>query len=251
MKHFYFLFITFCLFSAGASAQGLETFTNHDLGTGYTNGSFIGDNGVTWTYVASRDENGDDNNSGIDGKAIMLRRVADASAISAQSGTNGVGEVSMKLYKGFTGNGDRIVELFVNGTSYGTSVGFNDYDEHVFTVTGINVQGDVLIEIKNTTSRQVIVDTVTWSEVDATISVNKNKITEFSVYPNPVTNGFVTIASKSNETIQVAIFDILGKQVLTNAVVNNRLNVSRLTAGVYIMNLTQNGKTTTKKLVIK
>src|SRR5690606_156183 len=240
---FYFLFITFCLFSTGASAQGLETFTNHDLGTSYTNGSFIGDNGVTWTYVASRDENEDANNSGIDGKAIMLRRVADNSAISAQSGANGVGAVSMKLYKGFTGNGDRQVELFVNGTSYGLSEAFNDYDEHVFTVTGIDLAGDVLIEILNVTARQVIVDTVVWTEVGQTISVNKNKAVEFSVYPNPVTNGYVNITSKSNEAINVTVFDILGKQVLTNAVVNNRLNVSRLTAGVYIMNLSQNGKT--------
>src|SRR5690606_30971418 len=215
MKKLYFLLFTFCLLSSGAFAKGTETFTNHNLTSSYSTGSFVGDNNVTWNYTACRDENGDANGSGIDGKAIMLRRVADASAISAQSGANGVGAVSMKLYKGFTGGGDRQVELFVNGTSYGTSVGFNDYDEHVFTVENINIAGDFLIEIKNITSKQVIVDTVVWTEYGVrlpTLSVNKNKITEFSVYPNPVTNGFVNIASKSNETIQVAIFDILGKQ---------------------------------------
>ncbi|HLV39448.1 T9SS type A sorting domain-containing protein [Xanthomarina sp.] len=251
MKKLYFLLFTFCLLSSGAFAQGTETFTNHNLTSSYSTGSFVGDNNVTWNYTACRDENGDANGSGIDGKAILLRRVADASAISAQSGANGVGAVTMKLYKGFTGNGDRQVELFVNGTSYGVSEVFNDYDEHIFTVSGINVSGDVLIEITNTTSRQVIVDTVVWSEFGETISVNKNKTLDFSVFPNPVTNGYVNITSKSNEAINVTVFDILGKQVLSNSVNNNRLNVSKLTAGVYIMNMSQNGKITTKKLVIK
>jgi len=164
MKKLYFLlFILIGLTSVNHTiAQGAETFNNLTLsGNSYTDGAFTGDNGVTWNYTQCRDENGDDNSSGIDGKAIMLRRISDNSAISAQSGANGVGGLTFKLYKGFTGGGDRQVELFVNGTSYGTSSPFDDYTEHIFTVTNINVTGDVLIEIRNNTGKQVIVDDVT------------------------------------------------------------------------------------------
>ena len=47
-------------------AQGFEDFTNSNATSGYTNGDFVGNNNITWTYVASRDDNGDANGSGIE-----------------------------------------------------------------------------------------------------------------------------------------------------------------------------------------
>ncbi|AEH01135.1 T9SS type A sorting domain-containing protein [Lacinutrix sp. 5H-3-7-4] len=85
---------------------------------------------------------------------------------------------------------------------------------------------------------------------DPTLSTENFETTEFSVYPNPASNGFVNITTASNEAINVSVFDVLGKKVLSQTI-NNRLNVSTLKSGVYILNLNQNGATTTKKLVIK
>lgn len=85
---------------------------------------------------------------------------------------------------------------------------------------------------------------------DPTLSTENFEATEFSVYPNPASNGFVNITTASNEAINVSVFDVLGKKVLSQTI-NNRLNVSTLKSGVYILNLNQNGATTTKKLVIK
>lgn len=73
----------------------------------------------------------------------------------------------------------------------------------------------------------------------------------FSVFPNPTNTGFVNITSASNEKINVTVFDMLGKQVLSNTITNNTLNVSTLHAGIYIVNINQNGQTATKKLVVK
>ncbi|MCX7550996.1 T9SS type A sorting domain-containing protein [Xanthomarina sp. F2636L] len=84
-----------------------------------------------------------------------------------------------------------------------------------------------------------------------TLSIKNDTLHTFSIYPNPTSTGFVNITSKTNDTIQVAVFDILGKQVLNNTVNNNRLDVSTLTTGVYIMNISQNGQTITKKLVVR
>uniref|UniRef100_UPI003A8EDB30 T9SS type A sorting domain-containing protein n=1 Tax=Corallibacter sp. TaxID=2038084 RepID=UPI003A8EDB30 len=61
----------------------------------------------------------------------------------------------------------------------------------------------------------------------------------------------VNITSNSNEAIKVAVYDILGKQVLNNTLTNNTLNVSSLNSGVYILRLSQNNNTVSKKLVIK
>tara|TARA_R110002020_G_scaffold93785_1_gene226086 strand:- start:53064 stop:53837 length:774 start_codon:yes stop_codon:yes gene_type:complete len=249
MKKIYFLLFTLC-FTNLLLAQGSESFTNHDLsGTSYATGSFVGDNNITWNYVACRDENGDSNNAGIDGKALMLRRSSDNSSVSAQSGANGVKSVTMKLYKGFTGAGGRQVELFVNNVSQGSSISFDDNGEHIFTVDNINIVGDVVIEVRNTTSKQVIVDDITWTAY--TLSTDTFKQSEFSVFPNPTSNGFVNIKTANNQPVAVVAYDVLGKQVLNTKLTTSRLNVSNLKAGVYILKLTQNGATTTKKLVIE
>ena len=84
-----------------------------------------------------------------------------------------------------------------------------------------------------------------------TLSINQFEANSFNIYPNPTNTGIVTINSKSNELINVNVFDILGKQVLESRVLNNQLNVSSLNAGVYILKLTQNNASVTKKLVIQ
>jgi len=162
MKKIYFLLFSITV-SSFAFAQGSEDFTNSNATGSYADNSFVGNNGVTWTYVQSRDGNGDANGSGINLPAIMLRRVASGSKITSSSVTGGITDFSVKLYKGFTGGGDRIVELFVNGVSYGTSTPFDDFTEQTFTVTGINVAGNIVIELVNITTKQVIIDDITWT----------------------------------------------------------------------------------------
>src|SRR5690554_3133555 len=155
-----FLFLLTVSFSWG---QGMEDFTNSNAGSSYGDEFFVGNNGITWTYVHSRDANGDANSSGINLPALMLRRVNDGSKITSSEIPNGIGNFSVKLYKGFTGGGNRQVELFVNGISQGTSDAFDDYNEHVFEVNNINIDGNITIEIINVTSRQIIIDDIIWT----------------------------------------------------------------------------------------
>lgn len=129
---------------------------------------------MTWSYVASRDADGTATNvSSLTTKALLLRRSSDNSKITSGTISGGIGDFSVKLYKGFTGGGDRQVELFVNGVSKGSSVAFDDYDEHVFSVSGINISGDVVIELVNLTAKQIIVDDISWTapSADPTLSI--------------------------------------------------------------------------------
>jgi ribosome recycling factor len=75
--------------------------------------------------------------------------------------------------------------------------------------------------------------------------------TDFSIYPNPSNVGYVNISSTESETIQVNVYDILGKQVINAAVASGRLDISTLNTGVYIVKLTQGSATTTKKLIVQ
>lgn len=70
------------------------------------------------------------------------------------------------------------------------------------------------------------------------------------LYPNPTNLGLVTIASSKNEQISIRVFDMLGKQVKKEILKSNLLNVLDLNPGLYIIQITQNGFFTTKKLMI-
>ena len=64
-------------------------------------------------------------------------------------------------------------------------------------------------------------------------------------------NGFVNIVSKVNGEKQVAVFDVLGKQVINTTLTGERLNIAALTSGVYIVKINQGNASITKKLVVK
>lgn len=86
---------------------------------------------------------------------------------------------------------------------------------------------------------------------DFVLSVDQLDNVNFSIYPNPTNTGYVTITSSSNDAMNVQVFDILGKQVKQTTLTNSSLNVSDLRAGVYIVKISQNNASTTKKLVIR
>ncbi len=82
------------------------------------------------------------------------------------------------------------------------------------------------------------------------LSTNSFDKLGLNLYPNPVKNGLVTIKTNNNQPLQVAVFDVLGKQVISKTVTNNTLNVSALKSGIYLVQVTENNITSTKKLVV-
>jgi hypothetical protein len=78
-----------------------------------------------------------------------------------------------------------------------------------------------------------------------------NAISGLKVYPNPVSNGTLYIETAANAERTVTVFDVLGKQVLNTTTNNNAVSVNALRTGVYLVKITEEGKTVTRKLVIK
>ncbi len=91
----------------------------------------------------------------------------------------------------------------------------------------------------------------TWSSVtSASLGVAQNQIDGLKIYPNPVTNGTFYINTNADSTKEVVVYDVLGKQVIKTST-SNAVNVSNLKGGVYIVKITEDGNTATRKLVIK
>lgn len=89
-------------------------------------------------------------------------------------------------------------------------------------------------------------------KTNATIlGIAKNEIEGLKVYPNPVSNGTLNVTSANNSEKQVAIYTILGQQVLQTKTNSGAINVSTLAKGAYLLKITEDGKSETKKLIIE
>ncbi|GGD19272.1 hypothetical protein GCM10011343_07330 [Flavobacterium orientale] len=85
----------------------------------------------------------------------------------------------------------------------------------------------------------------------ATASVNDNAIAGLKIYPNPIAGNTLYVSSDLFGEKTVAVYDVLGKRILSSKVVNDAVNIGTLNKGVYIVKVTQEGKTATRKLVVQ
>ncbi|SDS65156.1 Por secretion system C-terminal sorting domain-containing protein [Formosa sp. Hel1_31_208] len=86
-----------------------------------------------------------------------------------------------------------------------------------------------------------------WQDV---LSVDEFDIAEtFKMFPNPASENEVTILS--NRDIVAEIYDILGKRISVQIVTanQNKLNISNLSKGMYIIRLKSDQNSSTKKLI--
>ncbi len=79
----------------------------------------------------------------------------------------------------------------------------------------------------------------------------KEEISGFKLYPNPAFNDVVYITTEKNARKEVTVYDVFGEIVLTDRILNTSLNISRLIPGVYVLQVSEESKTITRKLVVK
>jgi len=90
------------------------------------------------------------------------------------------------------------------------------------------------------------------ADIDVTLNLNDIQGINFSVYPNPVNNGSFNIRSANIDTFDIEIYNVLGKKVLANKDIDGKnIIVDNLQSGVYLIKISQNDNSTTKKLIIK
>lgn len=89
-----------------------------------------------------------------------------------------------------------------------------------------------------------------YSEPMINTGIIENKKSNVSLYPNPANNN--TVINNVQEGSVISVTDILGKEVYHSVAQNKQiiLNTSGFVNGVYILQVTSNGATTTKKLLV-
>ncbi|MDI9310924.1 MAG: T9SS type A sorting domain-containing protein [Limnohabitans sp.] len=81
-------------------------------------------------------------------------------------------------------------------------------------------------------------------------SKNFGNISGLKVFPVPAKN-ILNVTSDSFATKNVEVYNMLGAKVLTGEVVNGTVNISSLTRGIYVIKITEEGKTATRELVVE
>ena len=103
-----------------------------------------------------------------------------------------------------------------------------------------------LIDVINNPTINQSIDIV---ENDHPLTIQDLELSDLSIYPNPA-NDILNIKASSNLSDRVAtVFDVTGKRVLNEKIINNKLNISKLQSGIYILRLEANGKLLNKKFI--
>ncbi len=91
------------------------------------------------------------------------------------------------------------------------------------------------------------IDSVTFSY--NTLSNTQNQITGLKIYPNPAKET-LHIESNSFSEKTIELFNVLGKLVFKGKTINSTVNLSNINKGIYILKITEEGKTVTRKIMI-
>lgn len=78
---------------------------------------------------------------------------------------------------------------------------------------------------------------------------SNNQEEQIQVFPNPISGDILNVTSKSGKSITCRVFNVLGKTVLYKVITTEKLNISALPPGVYVLRMKIGDFTTAKKLV--
>ena len=92
-----------------------------------------------------------------------------------------------------------------------------------------------------------------WKIQSFTLSSEFLEIENLSLYPNPVkgVTKILNVISSSKETMNINIYDLLGKNVISGQVINEKVDLSNLNPGVYITKLNQGDRQSSKRIIVK
>ncbi|UOK43160.1 MULTISPECIES: CotH kinase family protein [Flavobacterium] len=95
--------------------------------------------------------------------------------------------------------------------------------------------------------KEVTFNNISLEGVAQTLSNEENTVSNFIVYPNPVTD--IVHISHRLSNLSYKLFGIDGKMIQEGQLENNEINLSHLTAGLYLLQLEGDGKSETKKIL--
>jgi Leucine-rich repeat (LRR) protein len=119
---------------------------------------------------------------------------------------------------------------------------------------GLEDIGSYELKVSNGILSELVLESkpVVLSVIDA---VDENVNAEFSVFPNPISSGTVTVSLPEPKNVEmIQIIDLQGKVIKEdkNVSSNNRIDVTDINSGMYILKISsENGKNLSKKIIVR
>ena len=85
----------------------------------------------------------------------------------------------------------------------------------------------------------------------AGLSINDFDLSDLKLYPNPVNGDYVTIQSSVSGEKNIEVYDITGKRLINTILNSDKLDISSVSSGVYLVKVTIQGQTKVSKLIIR
>jgi len=101
-------------------------------------------------------------------------------------------------------------------------------------------------------NKSMFIDTVSFTYTSTSLSLEDTSLTDLKIYPNPSSDNFLTISSAEQGDKYVKLFNVTGQMVMnTKLVQDQKLNISSLSSGFYLVEVSINGRSDIIKLVIE
>jgi uncharacterized repeat protein (TIGR03803 family) len=160
---------------------------------------------------------------------------------------DGTSLYGMTLYGG-TNNMGTLFKIMPNGTGYAKLLDFAG------ATNGRNPYGSLIYDGTSLYGMTDAGGTNDWGtlfkyQLSALSVADYNNTIRFSVYPNPVKD-ILTIQNPENHPIdKIIITDLTGKKVLEQKPISNTVNVEQLQNGMYLLEMTSEGKNLVTKFI--
>lgn len=130
----------------------------------------------------------------------------------------------------------------------------NDGSEQI-TVPGVNTNSArVMVEAANNIYFAINAAPIS---ITGTVGTEDFELSNFTVYPNPNKGNFtVAFDSQSSNDIKISVFDIRGRQILSEQYQNTgtfsqNINLGNAEAGIYIVNVEDGNTKETRKIIVE
>lgn len=147
-----------------------------------------------------------------------------------------------------TDNGDNVLPQ----TPLSFADGQNSSGDWVFFVTDVTEDGTT------STWNSVTITICSGGDLTPVLSVeNFDLEDQFSLYPNPNSGDFTIKFNDVSGDVNVEVFDMRGRRILQNTYDNvssqfdKSLSLGDVQSGIYLLNVKNNGRTITKKIVVE
>ena len=210
----------------------------------YADRTWTGNDGDIWTATLARI----DQVILPESKAITFDvRGTKTGKITSPMFSGGIGSLTATTQRAYSG-GSGNLDVMVNGNVVG-SLPYGD-SAQTTTISNINITGNVTIVITENTSGgdRVTLDDLSWT-CYTSLSTDDKFLEDLKIYPNPVKGSNINI--DTNEPLEFGIYDILGKQTNRGIISSSAqsIDVANLKQGVYILKLSSEARSITKKIV--